>query len=248
MSEWIPAKIVERIAWTDTLISLRFEAAIGPFQAGQFVRVGLDIDGERVGRPYSLVNAPHESLHEIYFNIVEQGPLTPRLAGLQVGESFWVVPKASGFLTLDEVPTQTRDLWLLATGTAIGPFLSMLKTELPWQRFAHVVLGHSVRLHNELSYTALVQDLLKQHPKQLQFVPFVTREAADGALSQRIPQSIEDGTLEAKTDSVLAPENTHVLLCGNSAMLQDTLSCLEKRGMRRHRRREPGHVGMEKYH
>ena len=247
MTEWVEANIVERRDWNDELVSLRFEAPLEPFQAGQFIRVGLDIAGERVGRPYSLVNAPHEDLHEIYFNIVEEGPLSPRLARLQPGDRLWAVPRPSGFLTLDEVPA-ARHLWLLATGTALGPFLSILKTPAPWQRFETIVLGHSVRRRDELAYQDCIRQLEEEHGGQLRFVPFITREPCGDGLGQRIPACIESGALEEKVGLALTPEDSHVLLCGNSAMLQDTLAVLEQRGLKRHRRREPGQVGMEKYH
>ena len=247
MAEWVEATVVERRDWSDELISLRFEAPLQPFQAGQFIRVGLDIEGERVGRPYSLVNAPHEDLHEIYFNIVEEGPLSPRLAQLRPGDHLFAVPKPSGFMTLDEVP-EARHLWLLATGTALGPFLSILKTQEPWERFDTIVLGHSVRRRAELTYQDCIGQLLDEHGDQLRFMPFITREACGDGLGQRIPTCIESGALEKKVGLALTPEDNHVLLCGNSSMLEDTLAVLEKRGLKRHRRREPGQVGMEKYH
>jgi ferredoxin--NADP+ reductase len=247
MTEWVRATVVESIRWNDALISLRFEAELEPFKAGQFIRVGMDIDGERIGRPYSLVNAPHEAPHEIHFNIVREGPLSPRLAQLQPGDPFWAVPKPNGFLTLDEIP-EARHLWLLATGTAIGPFISILRTAAPWSRFEKIVLGHSVRTRNDLSYQKFIHELLERHPAQFKFVPFVTREPSDDHLCHRIPVCIESGALEQKTGLALTPELAQVLLCGNSSMLQDTLISLEKRGLKRHRRREPGHVSMEKYH
>ncbi len=247
MSEWVEARVVERIDWNETLISLRFEAELDPFSAGQFIRAGMDIDGERVGRPYSMVNAPDERPHEIHFNVVQDGPLSPRLAQLRPGERFWAVPTPNGFLTLDEIP-DARHLWLLATGTAIGPFLSILKTAAPWSRFEQVVLGHSVRTRDDLSYRDTIREMQQRHPAQFRFVPFITREPRDGQLCQRIPASIESGALERITGLALTPETAHVMLCGNSGMLQDALASLEKRGMTRHRRREPGHVSMEKYH
>jgi ferredoxin--NADP+ reductase len=76
----------------------------------------------------------------------------------------------------------------------------------------------------------------------------MTREPGDDHLCQRIPASIESGALEQTTGLALTPELSHVLLCGNSGMLQDALISLEKRGMKRHRRAEPGQVSMEKYH
>lgn len=247
MSEWVQAHVVERVRWNDTLVSLRFTAGLEPFSAGQFIRVGMDVDGERIGRPYSMVNAPDERPHEIHFNVVEGGPLSPRLAQLRPGESFWVVPAPSGFLTLDEIP-DARHLWLLATGSAIGPFLSILKTAAPWSRFETVVLGHSVRTAGDLSYQSTIDELRQRHPAQFRFVPFTTREGGADRLHQRIPASIESGALERSVALELEPETAHVMLCGNAGMLHDTLSTLEKRGMRRHRRREPGHVSMEKYH
>lgn len=247
MAEWVDATVVERRDWNDELISLRFDAPLQPFQAGQFIRVGLDIEGERVGRPYSLVNAPHEDLHEIYFNIVEEGPLSPRLAQLQPGDRLFAVPRPSGFLTLDEVP-EARHLWLLATGTALGPFLSILKTDAPWERFETIVLGHSVRRRGDLAYQDCIAQLQEAHGEQLRFVPFITRDPCGEGLGQRIPACIDSGALEDKVGLALTPEDSHVLLCGNSAMLEDTLSVLEQRGLKRHRRREPGQVGMEKYH
>ncbi len=247
MSEWIQASVVERIRWNEELVSLRFEADLEPFHAGQFVLAGMDVEGERIGRPYSMVNAPDEAPHEIYFNVVREGPLSPRLAQLETGEQFWVAPTANGFLTLDEIPN-ARTLWLLATGTAIGPFLSILKTAAPWSRFENVVLGHSVRTRDELSYQETIHEIQQLHPTQFQFVPFITRESGDSHLCERIPACIESGTLEQKTGLKLTPEDAHVMLCGNSGMLQDTLASLEKRGMKRHRRREPGQVSMEKYH
>lgn len=247
MTDWLEGKIIERKQWTDGLFSLRFEADIGTFKAGQFVRIGLDIDGERVGRPYSLVNAPHEPLLEIYFNVVMGGPLSPRLANLGPGDTLWVSKGANGFLVLDEVP-EARHLWLLATGTGIGPFLSILKTEAPWGRFDKVILGHSVGYASELAYRDTIDAVCSAHKGKLDYVQLVTRESALGALAQRIPSTIESGELEQRTGIKLAPESSHVMLCGNSAMITDVTEVLSKRAMQRHRRREPGHITTEKYH
>lgn len=247
MTDWLEGKIIERKQWTDGLFSLRFEADIGSFKAGQFVRIGLDIDGERVGRPYSLVNAPHESLLEIYFNVVKGGPLSPRLADLKPGDSLWVSKGANGFLVLDEVPKASH-LWLLATGTGIGPFISIIKTNAPWSRFDKVILGHSVGYASELTYRDTIDAAVAAHKGKLEYVPLVTRESAPGALTQRIPSTIESGDLEQRTGIKLAPESSHVMLCGNSAMITEVTEMLSKRAMQRHRRREPGHITTEKYH
>lgn len=247
MTEWLQGRIVERRQWTEGLYSLRFEAPLGDFKAGQFVRIGLDVDGERIGRPYSLVNAPHEPLLEIYFNVVTGGPLSPRLAQLGPGDTLWVSAPANGFLILDEIP-QARHLWLLATGTGVGPFLSILKTADPWTRFERIVLGHSVQYAGELAYRELIERLRDEHGEQLQYLPLITRERVDGALGQRIPATIASGELEARAGIPLAADSSHVMLCGNSAMITDVTEELARRAMQRHRRREPGHITTEKYH
>lgn len=247
MTDWLEGTIVERKQWTEGLFSLRFEAPLGGFKAGQFIRVALDVDGERIGRPYSLVNAPHEPLLEIYFNVVSSGPLSPRLAALQPGDTLWLANAVNGFLTLDEIPP-ARHLWLLATGTGIGPFLSILKTDAPWTRFERIVLGHSVGYASELAYRELIESLQSRHDDQLRYVRLVTRETVPGALAQRIPATIASGALESQAGIALTAESAHVMLCGNSAMITDVSEELAKRDMRRHRRREPGHITTEKYH
>lgn len=248
MAQWLSGKVTHKTRWNDTHYSLVI-AADGPaFVAGQFVRVGMDLGDERVGRPYSLVNPPHEPLLEIFFNVVPEGPLSSELAALERGDSVWLADKANGFLTLAEVPGHVRDLWLLATGTGVGPFLSMLQTDEPWQRFEKVILGYGVRRHDNLGYRDLVARLQQEHPDRFHFVPFVTGEAAAGAFPCRIPETLVDGRLEQRVGVSLDPAHSHVMLCGHSEMISDAVKTLEGRGLRRHRRREPGHISTEKYH
>lgn len=247
MADWLSGKIVEKIQWNERLFSLRIRAEFKEFLAGQFVRIALDIDGERIARPYSLVNAPGEELIEIYFNIVPEGPLSSKLAALDIDDEIFLTDKANGFLTVDEVP-ECRHLWLLATGTGVGPFLSILKGEKVWQRFEKIVLAYSVRDASELSYEEQISAILQQHADQFSYVPFVTREKLEGAMNQRITACIEDGSLEARTGIIINENDSHVMMCGNSAMISSVTECLEERNLRKHRRREPGHITTEKYH
>ena len=247
MGEWLEATVTDKIRWKDGLFSLRFEASLPTFKAGQFVRVGLDVDGERLARPYSLVNAPGETPHEIFFNVVPGGPLSTRLAGLEAGDVLFVHSSVTGTMVMDRTPAH-RHLWLFATGTALGPFLSMLKTDDPWQRADRVILCHSVRTAADLAYAEEIRALLRRHGNRLTFVPLVTREVVTGALHQRIPAALESGDIERLAGLSLRPEGAHVMLCGNSDMIEAVRQLLESRGLRRHRRREPGHITVEKYH
>jgi ferredoxin--NADP+ reductase len=208
----------------------------------------MDLGDQRIGRPYSLVNPPHEPLLEIYFNTVPEGPLSNRLAALQAGDPVYLTAKANGYLVLSEVPEPVRHLWLLATGTGVGPFLSMLQTEEPWQRFDRVVLAYGVRHAENLGYRELIETLQHTHPERFRFVPLVTGEDYPGSLRSRIPAALADGRLERRADLDLDPQRTHVMLCGHSGMITDAVDVLASRGLKRHRRNDPGQVSTEKYH
>lgn len=243
---WVEGTVIERIEWTRDHFSLRVDAPVEDFQAGQFTKLGLAIDGEIVGRPYSIVSPPADRALEFYFTIVARGPLSTRLARLDVGERVLVSPRASGFLTLAEAP-EGRDLWLLATGTGIGPFLSILRTPEPWRRFETVVLAHAVRTVAERAYTDVIDAIARAHAAAFRFVSFVSREASAGALPGRIPQAIADGRLEGRCGVTLDPARACVMLCGNPDMVRDAGAALAERGLRKHRRREPGQILVENY-
>jgi len=243
---WCEGRVHALRQWTDRLFSIQLEADIDPFVAGQFTKLGLEIGGELIGRPYSYVNAPDDPLLEFYFVTVPDGPLTHRMVELKTGDPIWVMRKASGFLTLNEVP-HSRHLWLLSTGTAIGPFLSILKTEEPWQRFERIVLVHAVRLASELSFPETIESLRSRYPTQFQFIPFASRENTDFSIRARIPATIADGRLEAAAGMEFSPDTSQVMICGNPDMVKNTQSMLEERGLSRNRRRTPGHLSVENY-
>jgi ferredoxin--NADP+ reductase len=243
---WCEGRVHALRQWTDRLFSIQLEADIDPFVAGQFTKLGLEIGGELISRPYSYVNAPDDPLLEFYFVTVPDGPLTHRMVGMKTGDPIWVMRKASGFLTLNEVP-HSRHLWLLSTGTAIGPFLSILKTEEPWQRFERIVLVHAVRLASELSFPETIESLRSRYPTQFQFIPFASRENTDFSIRARIPATIADGRLEAAAGMEFSPDTSQVMICGNPDMVKNTQSMLEERGLSRNRRRTPGHLSVENY-
>ncbi|VAW55363.1 Ferredoxin--NADP(+) reductase [hydrothermal vent metagenome] len=246
MANWLTGKVIEKTQWNKRLFSLRIACDFNKFESGQFVRVALDINSERIARPYSVVSTAEDSYLEIYFNIVLEGPLSPKLAVLEVNDEIFVTDKANGFLTVAEVP-ECKNLWMLATGTGVGPFLSILKSKNVWQRFEKIILGYSVRDFSELSYQAQIAEIEKQYSNQFAFVPFITREKIDNAMRQRITLCIEDGSFEKRVDTKI-DNDSHIMMCGNWAMISGVTEALEKRGLRKHRRREPGHITTEKYH
>jgi len=246
MARWIEGTVVENRRWTDALYSLRIDAPIKPFEAGQFGRLALEIDGKPVGRPYSFVNAPHEAILEFYSIVVPDGPLSPRLWQLDAGDSVLVGPKGAGFFTLSMVP-EADDLWMLSTGTALGPFLSMLKTDEPWRRFSRLVLVHAARHAEELTYQDTIRGFAEHDPERFAYIPFVSREETDFALPGRVPAAIETGALEARAGIDLGPDRSQVMICGNPDMVHDTQAVLERRGMGPNTRKQAGHVTTENY-
>ncbi|WP_455384668.1 ferredoxin--NADP reductase [Acidihalobacter prosperus] len=246
MDDWLEGRITEKRRWTERLYSLRIDAPIDRFTPGQFIRIALDIDGERIARPYSCVNPPDEPGLEIYYNTVEGGPLTTALLDLGEGDTLWVGRNASGFFTLDEVPAAPQ-LWMLATGTGLGVFLCLLRTAEAWQRFEQLRLVHSVRSVEELTYRERIDEIRDAHPGRFDYIPMVSRESCDFALAGRIPAAIEDGRLEKRAGLRIDPELSQVMLCGNQGMIRDATQALSERGLRRNRRRTPGHITTEKY-
>lgn len=238
---WLAGRVIENRHWTDALFSLRVEGARLSFEAGQFVRIALDIDGERVARPFSMVNAPDDPVLEFYGIVVPEGPLSPRLAQLKAGDALYVAPNPAGFLVLSELP-DAESLWLMSTGTGIAPFISILRAGAVWKRFRNVVLVHGVRHARELVYQEELESF-----RSLRYVPFVTRETAPRVLQGRIPAALRDGRLEAAAGLPIAPEGSQIMLCGNPEMLKDTQAVLMERGLRKHRRRAPGQITVESF-
>lgn len=246
MQKWVEGTVAAQKRWTGRLYSLKVEADIATFEAGQFAKLALAVGGEMVARPYSFVNAPTERPHEFYYVTLPDGPLTQRLCRLESGATIYLAPRPSGFLVLSEVP-DAANLWLVATGTGIGPFLSILKTETPWQRFRQVVLVHAVRHADELTYRETIDALLARHGQRMRAVSFVSREKKAGALHGRIPAALEDGRLEAAAGVALSAAESQAMICGNPAMVTDFSAALARRGMKKNRRREPGHITIENY-
>ncbi|MEZ5540669.1 MAG: ferredoxin--NADP reductase [Pseudomonadota bacterium] len=246
MADWVEGRVVSLRRWTDTLYSLRLQADIPPFRAGQFTRLALELEGELVARPYSFVNGPDEPLLEFCFVRVPDGPLTARLVALGPGDRVLISPRSAGFFVLDEVPAADV-LWMLSTGTAIGPFLSILATAQAWHQFRHLVLVHAVRYLPELTYRDQIEALRAAHPQQLSYIPFVSREDTGFAVRGRITAALESGALEQRAGLALAATTSQVMICGNPDMVADTQRVLEARGMKKNRRREPGQITTEQY-
>lgn len=238
---------------TPSLFSLRTSRDPGfRFRSGQFARLGVTkADGSVVWRAYSMVSAPHDEHLDFFSIVVPGGEFTSELSRLKEGDSLLIDRQAYGFLTLDRF-VDGRDLWLLATGTGIAPFVSILQDFEAWERFDSIKLVYSVREAKELAYQDLIagleqRDYMAEYAGKLQFIPVVTREQHPGALNDRITTLIENGELERAAELALTPEHSRVMLCGNPQMIDDTRQALKQRGLQLSLSRRPGQVAVENY-
>ncbi|GAD02909.1 ferredoxin--NADP reductase [Agarivorans albus] len=243
---WTEGKVIQRIDWNDELFSLRIKAEIDPFVAGQFIKLSEMRDDKRIARAYSLVNPPNTDYLEILAIKVEDGLLSPNLHLLQVGDSIEVSTAAAGFMVLDEVPL-AKHLWLIGTGTGIGPFFSMLETPEPWERFEKIVLVYGVRKAKDIAYQELIDKYLNEQADKFVFQAMVTREDCVGALRARIPAALEADQLEDAVGLSLNAQDSQVIMCGNPQMITDAQSILENKGLKKNLRRKPGQVTVERY-
>lgn len=239
--------------WAANLFSLRCSRDPGfRFRPGQFARLGVSkADGSVVWRAYSMVSAPHDDFLEFFSILVPDGEFSTVLSQMQPGAGLLVERQAYGFLTLDRF-ADGEDLWLLATGTGLAPFLSMLQDPEVWQRFARIKLVYSVRHARELAYLELIRgltarDYLAEFTGRLQFIALLSREQAPGCLHGRLTTLLDSGELERAAGLTLDPARSRLMLCGNPQMIEDMQARLKHRGMQLSLSRRPGQLALENY-
>lgn len=246
MANWIEGTIVENVHWTANLFSLKIDAEVDNFKAGQFTSLALDINGERIARPYSYLSSPDQRPLEFFFYTATDGVLSNAMVKLDRGDAIWIKQQANGFFILDEVP-EADDLWMLGTGTGLAPFLSILNTDEPWQRFDNIVLVHAVRTQADLRYQDNIDHLKRKYGDRFAFQAFISREEIPGTIHGRIPLAIGNGLLERSVFRKLGIYQSHIMLCGNPDMVKDSVEALKTMGFSKNRRRTPGQITVENY-
>lgn len=236
MSPFAEEHVLSVHHWNDTLFS--FTTTRAPslrFKTGQFIMIGLKVDGKPLLRAYSVVSAHYDDHLEFYSIKVQDGALTSRLQHLQEGDSLLVGRKPTGSLIMDNLK-DGKNLYLLSTGTGIAPFLSMVRDPEVYEAFDKIVLTHGVRWKSDLGYFDHITEDLPEHEylgdlirNQLIYYPAVTREPFDHR--GRLTDLIESGQM---ADDIglppLNPETDRVMVCGGPSMLKDLVAVLEQRG------------------
>ena len=242
--------VLWRQRWSDKLFSFRISRPDNwRFTAGQFARIGLEDGTGKLWRAYSMVNAEWDDYLEFYSIVVLDGQLTPRLSRLEVGDTLLLDARANGFFTADRLP-DGEVLWLLATGTGLAPYLSILQQPATWQRFGAIRLVHGVRAAADLNYQDFIAQLpshplWQAHAHKFGYLPVITRDAPPGMLSARLPELIANGELARAAGVQLEPAGGRVMICGNPKMVADTCRTLIGQGFKLSRLREPAQVVLE---
>lgn len=217
------------------------------FSPGHYARLGLA--SETAGllwRPFSMVSAPGDSSLEFFAKLVREGEFSRLLAQVRPGSTIAVDPRSFGFLTADSLK-QAQSLWMLASGTGLGPFISIVRAAARLKRFERLIVVHSVRFEAELAYRDELETLASCTTSPVHYVPVVTREHAEGTLNTRIPQLVESGALQEAARTPLDATQSCVMVCGNPELCADLRALLTRMDFRTTRRGVAGNLAFEKY-
>ncbi len=237
--------------WTDRTFSFDCDRpASFRFRSGEFVMIGLVVDGKPLVRAYSIASPSWDEELEFYSIKVADGPLTSRLQHLAEGDDIVMRPKPVGTLVHDAL-VPGRRLFLFSTGTGIAPFASIIRDPDTYEKFEQVILTHTCREVGELAYGHHLIAGIRSHEflpeivgDKLTHIATTTREPSPAM--GRMTDWIRDGRLAAATGAPLDPSTDRVMICGSMAMLQDHKAICEELGFVEGSNSEPGQYVIEK--
>jgi ferredoxin--NADP+ reductase len=238
--------------WNDTLFS--FRTTRDPsyrFKNGHFTMVGLPSDGRPLMRAYSFASANYEHELEFFSIKVPDGALTSKLQNLAIGDEVLVGKRSTGTLIPDNM-IPGRYLYLLATGTGIAPFMSIIKDPEIYDQFDRVILAHGVREVSELAYTDYIENVLPNDKyigemvrEKLVYYPTVTREPYKN--NGRLTELIRCGKLFLDLNQPHPNlDDDRFMICGSPSMIKELVGILKSKGFSEARNVKPGHFVIER--
>jgi ferredoxin/flavodoxin---NADP+ reductase len=251
MSTFLEEEVLSIHHWTDRLFS--FTTTRDPsfrYQSGQFCMMGMMVNGKPLLRAYSMVSPHYSETLEFLSIKVQDGPLTSRLQHIQTGDTILIGRKPSGtLLTQNLLPG--RNLYLLATGTGLAPFMALIQDPEVYERFERVVLVHGCRQIAELAYAQYISQELPRNEwlgevvgKQLIYYPCVTRESFRNM--GRIPTLLESHRIATDCGISAINAQDRFMLCGSPEMIRDTRDVLHKWGLTEGNMSRPGQFVIER--
>ncbi len=241
------------------------DAALFDFKPGQFGVLGLlgreprvpeaapeesiSEPDKMIRRAYSIASSSVERRYvEFYLTLITSGQLTPRLFALRHGSRLFLGPKGSGVFTLDRVQPG-KAVILIATGTGLAPYVSMLRTMLMSESQRRFVVLHGARYSWDLGYRGELESLARLRPN-FTYIPSITRPDQDPHFrghSGRVQTLLEQGVVEKESGVALDPAQADVFLCGNPEMVKVVKAMLEAKGFKAGQGKEPGTIHIEEY-
>lgn len=251
-NQYSEEKITYLHQWSDHLFSFKTTRNESfKFIPGQFARLGLTKeDGTIIWRPYSIVSADYEEELEFYSIVVQDGEFTSRLKDFKIGDTIFIDKTNYGLLTTDRFENG-KHLWFLSSGTGLAPFLSILYEFNIWEQYEKIILVHSARHKNELTYQGLINsffeheyyaDLVKD---KLVYVRVATGDTDGADLYERITSLLKNNKLEQYVNAEINPIDSRIMVCGNPQMVTDIRKILTERGLTLSRRGNPGNIAVE---
>jgi ferredoxin--NADP+ reductase len=270
MAGWEPnAVLVQRVELASGLAIFRIAPdgwQLPAFTPGQFAVLGLPARAPRtplsdpeepggdpdrvIRRAYSIASSSLARDHlEIFANLVRSGELTPRLFALEPGDRLWLGRKITGMFTMRDVP-RDKHVVLIATGTGLAPYMSMLRTELECGGARRFGVLHGARHSWDLGYAAELFTM-RRLCANLAYLPAVSRPGEEPIRWSGATGYVQDlwssGALARTWGFVPRPENAHVFLCGNPGMIDQMIRLLARDGFAVQERRGEGQVHVERY-
>ncbi len=253
MSAFTTETVLDVQHYTDRLF--RFRTTRSPafrFRTGEFVMMGLELEGKPLVRAYSIASPNWDEELEFYSIKVPDGPLTSKLCTIEVGQTVLVGRKPVGTLVLDALLPGKR-LYMVATGTGIAPFASLIRDPETYERFDEVILTHTCRTADELTYGIELVASLKDDPLVGEYIEAgklihdtaATREAHNP--KGRLPARVTDGSFFAEHNlPSFNPEVDRGMICGSMEMLASCKAMFEGAGFTEGSVSQPGQFVYEK--
>ncbi len=238
------------------------------YTAGQFTSLGLPGSASRyhqaepensppdpgklIKRIYCIASSPvNREYMEFYIALVPGGALSPRLFDLKIGDRVWLSPKIGGKFTYDDSKVQEgANLVLIATGSGLAPFISMLSTYLSSQPKRKVAIIHGARHSWDLGYRSILMTMQHLRPN-VTYIPVISQPDKEYAPWKGATGYVQDvwksGALQTAWGTQPNPENTHVFMCGSPQMSEEMIRILTREGFKEDTKSEPGQVHVEKY-
>lgn len=269
VAQKLNAVVSQRVEVSPYLIILRVVPdgwVLSDFVPGQYTVLGLPGAAPRykfsdpeektpdqdklIRRAYSIASSSVEHEYvEFYITLVSSGSLTPRLFALNIGDKLLMSPKSTGVFTLSDLPDNVNVV-LIATGTGLAPYMSMIRTDLKCGVDRRFAVLHGSRHSWDLGYRAELITM-QRLCSNLTYLPIICSPADEPIAWNGSAGYVQDlwtgGVLDEAWGFHPEPHNTHFFLCGNPKMVETMSELLTNDGFHEHSKKTPGEIHLERY-